>query len=501
MTCDAWAFRMLPALMELLGDIRRSLLLRLTRPVVVDDQRTWRGLDLLAGSWHLARAIERSGSRGSVAVMLPTSGLFPLALLAAWQLGRTVVPVNYLLSRDDLAYVLKDADCDLVLSVQPMLDFIGGPPSSPRVLRLEDVPFRGLPRPRWSNPRSDADVAVLLYTSGTSARPKGVMLSGANLSANIRQIRGWVSFGPGDRLLGVLPQFHSFGLTVLTLLPLVIGGRAIYTAKFVPRRLVELARRERPTAFIAIPSMYNALLGVKDGGPEDFASLRYVVSGGEPLPAAVADGFHAKYGVRINEGYGLTETSPVTNWCRPEEYRPGSVGRPLPGIVERIVSPEGRVLGPNEDGEIRIKGPNVMLGYRGLDDATREVFDEEGFFRTGDMGRMDDEGFLSITGRIKEMLIIAGENVFPREIEEVLNGHPSVKASAVIGMPDGSRGEVALAFVELEEGATFDEKSLRAHCREGLAQYKVPREIRHLPALPRNATGKILRRQLSVATV
>jgi long-chain acyl-CoA synthetase len=239
---------------------------------------------------------------------------------------------------------------------------------------------------------------------------------------------------------------------------------------------------------------------VKDGGPEDFSAVRFAVSGGEPLPAAVFEGFQSKYGITLNEGYGLTETSPVSNWCRPDEFRPRTVGKPLPDIDQRIVGPDGRVLGPNEDGEVRMKGPNVMRGYHNLPEETAKVFDEIGYFRTGDMGRFDDDGFLYITGRIKEMLIIGGENVFPREIEEVLNRHPSVKDSAVVGMADESRGEVALAFVELHDGAAFDGTALRAYCREHLAQFKVPREIRHIDALPRNATGKILRRQLSAST-
>lgn len=486
--------------MRLLSAIRRQLAFRPFHRFVRDDQREWKGYELLVASWHLAAAIERATTSKAVAVMLPTSGLFPVAALAAWSLGRTLVPLNYLLAKSDLAYVLGDAGCDTVVTVQPMLDFTEGLPEDYRPLRLEDVSFKGLPRPRLGNPLGEDDLAVLLYTSGTSGRPKGVMLTGGNLFANVVQIRDWVDFGAKDRLLGVLPQFHSFGLTVLTLLPLAIGGRAIYSAKFLPRRIVDLVRKERPTAFIAIPSMYNALLGVKDGKPEDFASLRFVVSGGEPLPKAVSDGFRSKFGVTLAEGYGLTETAPVANWCRPAEYRPRTVGKPLPGIDERIVGPDGTLLGPNQDGEIRIKGPNVMRGYHKLPQETAAVFDAEGYFRTGDMGRFDDEGFLYITGRIKEMLIIGGENVFPREIEEVLNRHASVKDSAVIGMTDGSRGEVALAFVELNEGASFDETALRAHCRDGLAQFKVPREIRCLAALPRNATGKIVRRQLSPAT-
>jgi long-chain acyl-CoA synthetase len=309
-----------------------------------------------------------------------------------------------------------------------------------------------------------------------------------------------VHFNKRDVMLGVLPQFHTFGLTVLTLLPLCLGCRVVYTAKFMPKRILELAREHQPTAFIGIPSMYNALRLAKSATREDFASLRFAVAGGEPLPDAVSDGFHEVFGVRICEGYGLTETAPVANVCLPHEYRPHSVGRPVPGVEERIVADDGRILGPGEEGEIRIKGPNVMPGYFKRPEETAAAFDDDGFLRTGDMGRMDADGFLSITGRIKEMLIIGGENVFPREIEEVLDRHPSVKSSAVIGLPDVSRGEVPLAFVELVEGAEFDETALRSHCRETLAQYKVPREIRLLAELPRNPTGKIMRRGLTPET-
>jgi long-chain acyl-CoA synthetase len=265
----------------------------------------------------------------------------------------------------------------------------------------------------------------------------------------------------------------------------------------VPARLLELAARHRPTVFVAIPSMYNALLHSRGAGHGQFDRLRYAVSGGEPLPDAVAAGFRERFGVRINEGYGLTETSPVTNWCLPEEYRPHSVGRALPEVDERIVDPDGRVLGPGQDGEVRIKGPNVMKGYYNLPELTASVFDGDGYFRTGDMGRVDADGHLYITGRIKEMLIISGENVFPREIEEAVNHHPSVRDSAVVGLKDPSRGEVPVCFLELREGSPWDEAALRAFVRERLPPYKVPREFRVLDALPRNPTGKILRRVLA----
>ncbi len=462
-----------------------------------DDQRSWNGATLLAAAWHVARAIEGAGGEGPVGIMLPTSGMFPAALLASWMLGRTVVPLNYLLSRDDLEYVCRDAGIDRVVTVRPMLEFIGGPTASMKPLLMEEIAFRGWPPIRRAHRRDEDALAVLLYTSGTSGRPKGVMLSAGNLRANLEQIVEWVSFTRRDVMLGVLPQFHAFGLTVLTLLPLRLAASAVYTAKFVPRRILELGRQHRATVLVAIPSMYHALTAQKSGGREHLGSLRYAVSGGEPLPAAVSAAFLEKFGVQIAEGYGLTETSPVSNWCRPEEYRARSVGRPLPRIEQWIVDAQGNRLPANQDGEIRMRGPNVMRGYWKLPDETARVFDERGFFRTGDMGRFDDDGHLSITGRIKEMLIIGGENVFPREIEEVLDRHPSVKASAVIGAADESRGETALAFVELNEGFAFDEAALRSHCRHSLAQFKVPRDIRCRRELPRNATGKIMRRLLN----
>jgi len=405
------------------------------------------------------------------------------------------------------------------VTVKAMVEFVGGLPQMVKQVRLDEMSFKGFPPLRRARRMREDDLAVLLYTSGTSGRPKGVMLTALNLSANVQQCVQWVGFSRHDKLLGVLPQFHSFGLTVLTLLPLTVGAPVVYTARFNPRKLLDLMREHRPTALIAIPSMYAALLHAKSADPDHFTSFKYVVSGGEPLPEAVFTGFRERFNVTINEGYGLTETSPVTNWCRPHEYRHKSVGKALPGVEEIIVPVEGEAskrqdvktsreelvasadpIAPGSaggiEGEIRIRGPNVMKGYYKLPQETAVAFDENGFLRTGDMGRFDADGFLYITGRIKEMLIIGGENVFPREIEEVLDKHPSVAASAVIGAMDESRGEVAVAFVELKDGAAFDEVSLRKHCREALAQFKVPRDIRQIDKLPRNPTGKIMRREL-----
>jgi len=242
--------------------------------------------------------------------------------------------------------------------------------------------------------------------------------------------------------------------------------------------------------------MFNAILNTKSASAEDFASIRIALSGGEALPDAVYEGFKDKLGLTILEGYGLTETSPVTNLCRPEEQRRGSVGMPIIDVHERIVDENENDLPSGEDGEIRISGPNIMKGYYNLEEETALAFDSKGYFKTGDMGQLDEDGFLYITGRIKEMLIIGGENVFPREIEEVLTNHRDVIAAGVVGRSDASRGEVAVAFVELVEGATFDEQALRSWCRESIAPFKVPKSITALDELPRNPTGKIMRREL-----
>lgn len=479
------------------GPILWNLLRRPGSRAIVDDRRSTRNVELLVGSQHIASIVEAKCQTPTVGILLPTSGAFPAAAIGALSLGRTIVPLNYLLKRDELQYVIDDCGTDTILTAQPMLDFLGYRPEVKNLVVLDPAHFQGVPDLRWPALPDPSTLAVLLYTSGTSGKPKGVMLSHANISANIRQIQNWVGFREGDAVLGVLPQFHSFGMTVLTFMPLTLGLPVIYTARFVPQKIVSLLREHRPTIFVAIPSMYNALLALKDATPDDFRSLRYTVSGGEPLPKAVLDRFRDRFGVTINEGYGLTETSPVTNWCRPHEFRLGSVGRPIPEVDQRIIDPNtGRALPPLHDGEVWIKGPNVMQGYYHLPEETARALTPDGFLRTGDIGRFDEDGHLHITGRLKEMLIVGGENVFPREIEEVIERHPTVQACGVVERHDPMRGELPLAFIELREGQTFDRQSLLTHCRASLAGYKVPTDIRVLDALPRNPTGKVMRREL-----
>jgi len=478
--------------------IIRRLLSSPARTVLTDDRRSYSGMAILVASLHIAAEIERRSHARTLGILVPTSGAFPIAALAGWMLGRVVVPLNYLLAQDELQAVIDDCGTDCVVTVGPMLEHMGYEPRVAQLVRLDRLSFSGFPEPRWPSRANERDLAALLYTSGTSGCPKGVMLSHGNLVSNIRQFAQVVEFARRDVLMGVLPQFHSFGFTALTLAPLTLGLGAVYAARFVPHRIVRLMREHRPTYFIGIPSMYNALLGVKDASREDFASFRQLISGGEPLARDTARRFRERFGREIHEGYGLTETSPVSHVNVPGRAREGTVGMPVPDLRQRIVEPStGIVLPPGRDGEVRLNGPNIFQGYWGDIELSRAAFDTEGFFRTGDMGRVDRDGFLSITGRIKEMMIVGGENVFPREIEEVLNDHPSVLASGVVGLADPVRGEVPIAYIELEEGADFDEPALRTHCRTRLAGYKVPRDIRVLDELPRSPTGKVLRRALA----
>lgn len=478
--------------------IIRKCLVEYDRVAIADDRGPVAAWKVVAGAAHVRAAVRGVCRTQNVGLLIPTSAAFPVAALGAWMDGRTIVPLNYLLKHEDLQYVIDDCETDTIVASAELLKHLAWTPRVKNLILLEDIDFKRLPRLSWPAGARRDDLACLLYTSGTSGKPKGVMLTHGNIESNVRQCVEWVGFrDSAHSMLGVLPQFHTFGLTVLTILPLTIGLPVTYTARFVPTRIVKTLREVRPTVLVAIPSMYGALLSLKSATREDFASLQIAVSGGEPLPRAIFEGFRDRYGVVINEGYGLTETAPVINWCRPGEWREGSVGMPLPQVRERICDVNtGDAVELGQEGEIRVKGPNVMRGYFKRPEETAAVFDEQGWFRTGDIGRFDEARHLHITGRLKEMLIVGGENVFPREIEEVLNSHPMVAASGVVGLVDGVRGEVPVAFVEMEDGASFDEGVLRAHCRGQLAGYKVPRDIRVLEALPRNPTGKIMRKEL-----
>ncbi len=481
--------------MQIASQILRKLRQRPIRSSLTDDQRCWKNVELLAGSASLARHLDSLKCSSATAFMLPTSGLAPLAMLGIWRTGRRVVPLNFLVSEADRAHIFSDSGADACVTVRPMVEMFGSPPPGVRTIYLEDMPRRlwnGILRTR-STPD---EVATLLYTSGTSGKPKGVELTHGNLSANVSQAMRAAKFTPNDCIFGVLPQFHSFGFTVLTLLPMTIGCRVVYSAKFVPAKVLSLLQKHRPSFLVMIPSMYAALARDKKASKDMFSSVRIAVSGGEALPPIVREQFLDRFGVEIHEGYGLTETSPAAHISLPWASRIGTVGQALPEVETRIVGPTGAVLPAGQDGEVQLRGPNVMRGYHGMPEATAKVLDQDGWFRTGDMGQLDADGYLSITGRIKEMLIVGGENVFPREIESVLEVHPDVEACGVIGRSDEKRGEVPVAFVELRDGSSLRPSDLRSWAGERLAPYQCPREVFVVHTLPRNPTGKVQRREL-----
>ncbi len=494
--------------MALLRKILKQLALHPRRAVMVDDRRTWTGITTLGAAFHLAKVVNERTDRPRVGVLLPTSGAFGAAVLGVWQAGRVPVPLNYLLKPEDLRYVIENAELDVVLTAGPMLEFLSGDgwlPEGVALVKLETLDFKGVPPVRWPAKPEDDDLGLLLYTSGTSGKPKGVMLSHGNLDANVHQAIEHSGVTERESFISVLPQFHTFGITVLTLMPLRLGSKVVYTARFNPKKVIDLIREHRPNVFIAIPSMFNALLNVKSATAEDWQSLTHLVAGGEKLQRSVAERFEAKFERQLLEGYGLTETSPVTHWNTAEHPRPGSVGTALPGVETLVLDEGGAVLPQGSEGEVALGGPNLMQGYFKSETQTAEAIVEVDVpgragrlrvMKTGDIGRVDADGFLYITGRKKELIIIGGENVAPTEIEEVLDEHPKVLASAVVARADESRGEVAVAFVELQDGESVEDGELRAWCRERLASAKVPREVTVIDTLPRNPTGKIMRRAL-----
>ena len=335
---------------------------------------------------------------------------------------------------------------------------------------------------------------MLIYTSGTTGRPKGAMLSHGNLLHNVESCRIVLQTVEADRFAVLLPMFHSYMLTVGLLLPLLVGGSIVLVKSLHPVRSAweEILERQA-TVLPAIPQFYRSLVNAPLRGA---FPLRFCVSGAAPLPTQVLLEFEAKFHIPLIEGYGLSEASPVVTKNPLDGTRkPGSIGLPIPGVEVSIQDEAGRELGAHEIGELCVRGGNVMLGYWNQPEETAKTL-RHGWLLTGDIGYRDAEGFYFITDRKKDMLLVNGINVYPREIEEVLYQFPGVKEAAVIGKPDSRRGEQPVAFVAPNDGAALDEKAVQQFARKRLADYKVPRKVVVLPALPRNATGKILKTTL-----
>jgi len=347
--------------------------------------------------------------------------------------------------------------------------------------------------------RAEDDTAVILYTSGTTGKPKGAELTHANLLANTDvNVRTLAQSSEQDVILGALPLFHSFGQTCALNSAVQSGACLTMIPRFEPGKAFEIIQRDKVTIFEGVPTMYHALLNHPERESYDVSTLRLCVSGGSALPVEVLKGFEQAFGVEVLEGYGLSETSPVASFNHPgRERKAGSIGTPIEGVEMKVVGENGEDVPQGEVGEIAIRGHNVMKGYWNRPDATEEVM-RDGWFLTGDMATIDEDGYFFIVDRKKDMIIRGGYNVYPREIEEVLYEHPAVLEAAVVGVPDEKMGEEVGAAVVLREGQQADAKDISAFCKERVAAYKYPRQVWFLDALPKGPTGKILKRDIQV---
>jgi long-chain acyl-CoA synthetase len=397
-----------------------------------------------------------------------------------------------MLAPSELAKIIADAQLDLIVATE---HFASAAQTTGRQVLLLGAPTLA-PAPCKAPNADPSAVGAVIYTSGTSGDPKGVCLTFDNLVQNARACMTAAELSPDQVFLSLLPQFHAFGLTTNTLIPLLMGATVHYLPRFSPHAVVNTLAAQRVSVFITIASMFGALTAMKDARPEQFAALTHPVSGGEPLSMKVAHAFEQRYHKRIYEGYGMTEASPVISLNTPRAYRLGSVGPPLPGISVQATDPDGRALPAGQDGQLVVRGHCVMQGYLNKPQQTAAAL-RDGALLTGDIGHVDSDGFIHITGRAKDMMIVAGENVFPFEIENVLVDHPAVGEAAVIGVRDDVRGEVPVAYVIPAAGRPVPtEAELRSFCRERLAAYKVPRQVHVTQDLPRGPTGKILKRAL-----
>ncbi len=463
---------------------------------IVDGRGRYTYKQLANMAAGLGMYIGMQTQRSHVGLLLPGGAGFVASFYGTLLAGKTVVPLNFLLGDKEIAHIVKDSGIDTVLTAPPLMARVQN--SGLNVVDLTQLP-REIPdfEPEFPNPKAD-DIAVLLYTSGTSGLPKGVLLTYGNLQSDVDSAIEHAQLQHEHVFLGVIPLFHAFGMTAMMLAPIQLGATIIYIARFSPVAALNAIREHKVSLMFGVPSMYAAIARLKDAKTEDFSTIYAMISGGEPLPSALRDAFMKRFNVHVFEGYGLTETSPVISLNVPQNFREGSVGRAVPGAQFKFTDEEGKALGTEEIGEIWVKGPMVMKGYNNLPNETGQALTPDGYFKTGDLGKIDRDGFIFITGRKKDMISVAGEKAYPREIEEVLMANPAVAEAAVVGKKDPSRGEVVAAFVIFKEGQTLSPDALREFCREhGLAQWKIPRDIQVLTDFPRTPTGKVLKRELA----
>ncbi len=455
-------------------------------------------------SARVARLLEDRGlARGDrVGIMLPNVPYFPIAYYGVLRAGGVVVPMNVLLKRREVCFYLKDPEARLLFAWE---GFAADAEAGAREAdadcvivkpgAFEEELARHEPKTEVAE-TGDDDTAVILYTSGTTGTPKGAELTHANLLKNCRVARSLFDLGSDTVVLGALPLFHSFGQTCGLNATVSAGGTLTLIPRFDPEKALEIIQRDHVNVFEGVPTMYGAILHLPDREHYDTSSLQFCASGGAAMPVELLRGFQDAFGCKVLEGYGLSETSPVASFNHPDkEQKPGSIGTPVEGVEMRVVDEDGKEVPQGDVGEIAIRGHNVMKGYWNRADATDEVM-RDGWFHTGDMATVDEDGYFFIVDRKKDMIIRGGYNVYPREIEEVLYEHPAVREAAVLGVPHDQLGEEVAAAVALKDDAEATVEELQEYVKGQVAAYKYPRRIWFVEDLPKGPTGKILKREI-----
>ncbi len=457
-----------------------------------------------------------------VAFLLSNTPHFLISLYATMRLGAIAVPINPIYTPDEIAYIVNNSDAKVLVALDALLPLIEKAhhalpaiksyviceTDSSTLEKMAQLPeavkdkvysftiLLGKSTAFTEFAEVEAnDNAVILYTSGTTGKPKGAMLTHQNLYSNARDVGQYLQIGANDRVIATLPVFHVFALTVVVNAPLLQGATIILVPRFNPAEVFDAIKTHKASVFAGVPTMFNFMNQLPDVDPADFASVRLAVSGGSAMPVALLHSFEDKFKVRISEGYGLSEASPVTCFNPIDrERKAGSIGTSIINVENKVVNELGEEVAANEVGELIVRGPNVMKGYYKMPEETAATI-RDGWLYTGDLARIDEEGYFYIVDRKKDMIIVGGYNVYPREVEEVLFAHPAVLEAAVVGLPDPDFGEEVSAYVVLKDQSVSKEE-LKAYCSEHLAKYKVPKQIEMLEELPKNTTGKILRRSL-----
>jgi long-chain acyl-CoA synthetase len=429
---------------------------------------------------------------------------FVPAIFSILACGAVAVPINNFLKPDEIEHILTDADINVIVTDSAMAEHLPALTALRPQLQYWIVDELAKPENRTVTPSATLpsvannvqrdDLAVIIYTSGTTGKSKGAMLTHGNLLHNVDSCRQVMLVMDHDRFVVLLPMFHSFMLCVGVMLPLITGGSMVLIRSLhPPKNIIADIFRRQATILPAVPSFFRTLAAAEmpPGLP-----LRICISGGAPLPVEILREFNRKMPIPLIEGYGLSEASPVVS-LNPIQgpQKEGSIGKPIPDVEVTIQDDDGNILPIGSTGEVCVRGGNVMRGYWNQPEATAKTI-RNGWLLTGDVGHGDAEGFFYITDRKKDMLIVNGINVYPREIEEILYHIPGVKEAAVVGVPDPRRGEHPVAFVAPNDGVTLDEREILNTLRQKLADYKVPKKINFVAALPRNPTGKVLKREL-----